>query len=304
MNRKRQGQGELILFPKTIDYYQIELTKLLEAESYGEAVRLLEFLVECRTDDGRTNEEWRTLRDWLKTEFPLASERGEAEQDDVPPGEEELLRRRVAEKSAADKQYVNRLLASLAQATLDKQLLALDQLAYIEDEGIAPELLKRLHDSQLHPFVSFKLLQTLTRLGATGEATFARLGEIVTVELERTPLSPEQFPEPLPFVSERAHQIAEVDDPTVSYFAKQTWEEFLSYAYGTALYRDMLGMSEQELDVWASALHAAVAQAMYGSGNAEEWKDRYGITEMLLPGWDRAYESLSRFFRDCAGLHV
>ncbi|MCI3923585.1 hypothetical protein MO973_25500 [Paenibacillus sp. TRM 82003] len=281
------------------------MTKLLESEAYGEAVRLLEFLVDCKTDDGRANEEWRTLRDWLKSEFPRAAERTDNEAEDgEPQGEEDLLRRSVNEKTAHDKQYVNRLLASLSQATSDKQLLALDQLAYIDDESIVPELLKRLHDAQLHPFVSFKLLQTLARLGATGEATFARLGEIVTVELERTPLSSDRFPEPLPLVSERVHQVAEVDDPTVSYFAKQTWDEFLSYAYGTALYRDMLGMGDQELDIWASALHAAVAQAMYGSAEAEQLKDRYGITELLLPRWDRAYGALSRFFRDSAGLRV
>jgi hypothetical protein len=304
MNGKTQG--ELILFPKTIDYYQIELTKLLETEAYAEAVRMLEFLVECKTGDGRANEEWLTLLDWLSNEFPVTAKPGApaAEEDEQSAGEEELLRQHVTVKMSQDKQYVNRLLGSLQHASMDKQMLALEQLAFVEDSGIAEELTRRLIDSQLHPFVSFKLLQTLARLGVTGELTFGKLGEIVTVEVERTPLGHEPFPEPLSSVWERVNQVAEVDDPTVSYFAQQTWQEFLTFAYGATVYRYLLASGEQELDVWACALHAAVAQAMYGSGNADELKDRYGITEMLIPDWERAYASLSRFFRDSAGLHV
>jgi hypothetical protein len=302
MNGKQQG--EVILFPKTIDYYQIELTKLLETEAYSEAIRLLEFLVDCKTGDGGTDEEWRTLLDWLRGEFPDAVPARGPDEEEVPVGEEELLRQHVCAKISQDKQYVNRLLGSLQHASMDKQMLALEQLAYTEGDGVAEELQRRLLDTQLHPFVSFKLLQTLSKLGVVGEVTFGKLGEIVTVDVERTPLSPDQFPEPLPWVSDRVQKTAETDDPTISYFAKQTWEEFLMYAYGASVYRDLLTIGEQELDIWASALHAAVAQAMYGSGIADELQDRYGITELLLPGWKRAYESLSGFFRDSAGLHV
>ena len=98
--------------------------------------------------------------------------------------------------------------------------------------------------------------------------------------------------------------MAEVDDPTIPVFAKQTWEEFLTYAYGTALYRGMHEMDEHALDVWASALHTAVAHAMYGGGVAEELQDRYGITESLLPAWEDAYSSLEKFFRDVSGVRV
>jgi hypothetical protein len=306
-----KSRGELILFPKTIDYYQIELTKLLEKEAYGEAIRTLEFLVECRTDDGRANEEWSTLLEWLRSEFPdaaRAADGGDPEDEaygnEPDVAEADLLRGRVTAKASRDKQYAKRLVESLSRGAPEAQLHALEQLGHLEDESVAGALLKKLAEPQLHPFVAFKLLQTLAKLGIEGEATFAKPGEIVTVDIERTPSGPDRFPEPLPFVSDRVREMAEIDDPTIPVFAKQTWEEFLTYAYGSALYRGMHEMDEPALDVWASALHTAVAHAMYGGDVAEELQDRYGITESLLPAWESAYAALAKFFRDVSGVRV
>lgn len=299
MNGK--SQGEVILFPKTIDYYQLELTKLLETEAYSEAVRLLSFLESCRTADPRINDEWKMLLHWLKTEFPESAQGQSEAEDGAPDGEEDLLRASVSAKASKDKQYANKLLEMLSYASVDKQLIALDQLAYVGDEGIAEGLKRRLHDAPLHPFVSFKLLQTLAKLGAAGEVTFGKLGEIVTVDIERTPLSPDQFPEPLPSVSDRVHANAETEDPTVSLFAKTTWEEFLSYIYGTSSYLELNGIGETELDIWASALHAVVAHTMYGLDSPEEIQDLYGITEPLLPAWQKCYQALSGYFQARGG---
>ena len=156
-----KSRGELILFPKTIDYYQIELTKLLEKEAYGEAIRTLEFLVECRTDDGRANEEWSTLLEWLRSEFPDAARAAGGDPDEDEPGdvaESDLLRGRVAAKASRDKQYAKRLVESLSRGAPEAQLHALEQLGHLEDESVAGALLKKLAEPQLHPFVAFKLL--------------------------------------------------------------------------------------------------------------------------------------------------
>ncbi|GJM79232.1 hypothetical protein HMSSN139_17280 [Paenibacillus sp. HMSSN-139] len=58
------------MFPKTLDYYQIELTRMLETERYGEAVELLQFLLQCQGEDPRHYEEWQALLDWLLGAFP------------------------------------------------------------------------------------------------------------------------------------------------------------------------------------------------------------------------------------------
>lgn len=296
-------QGEIILFPKTLDYYQIQLTKMLEAEAYGDAIRLLKFLLDCKTEDPRTDKEWATLLEWLRAQFPDAEdEQAEDESDD---GEDEMLRRTVNVKSTNDRMYVKRLLDAINDPSMDKQMLALDQLAYVDDPTVGEQLMHKLHSYSLHPFVVFKLLQTLSKLGVQGETTFGKLGEIITVDIERTPVGPEQFPSPLPEVSERVQQIAEVNDPTLSYFAQQTWQEFLSYCYGNSVYRELSELSEEQIDVWAAALHTTVAEAMYGNDvPGAEAADMYGITELLCPSWERACEQLRRFFRDGGGTTV
>ncbi|WP_199618423.1 hypothetical protein [Paenibacillus alkalitolerans] len=293
-------QGEVILFPKTLDYYQIQLTKMLEAEAYGDAIRLLRFLLDCKTGDERTENEWSTLLEWLRNQFPDAEAEAERhETDEAEVGEEELLRRTVSAKSSNDRTYAKRLLDAIHHSSLDKQLLALDQLAYVEDPDIGRQLLQKLQGNALHPFVVFKLLQTLCKLGVQGEATFGKLGEIVTVDIEKTPLSSEYFPPPLPEVSERVQQFAEVIDPTLSYFANQTWREFLAYCYGNSLYRELTHMTEESVDVWAAALHLTVTEAMYGEdGTSSEVLDIYGITEMLVPPWEQACKALRRFFQE------
>ena len=54
-----------MLLPKTIDFYQIEITRMLETERYEEAIALLRFLAKCDSGDIRTNEEWLALLAWL-----------------------------------------------------------------------------------------------------------------------------------------------------------------------------------------------------------------------------------------------
>ena len=39
------------LFPNMLDHYQIQLTRMLEAEQFGEAKRLIRFLLGCRGQD-------------------------------------------------------------------------------------------------------------------------------------------------------------------------------------------------------------------------------------------------------------
>ena len=62
----RTRSSNIFLLPNTIDYYQFQITELLERERYGEAKELLKFLLDCRTSETETMEEWRALLDWLE----------------------------------------------------------------------------------------------------------------------------------------------------------------------------------------------------------------------------------------------
>jgi len=302
---KAPGDGELILLPKTIEYYRAELAGLLQREAYGEAIALLRFLSGCKTEDRRIGEEWRRLLEWLCAEFPEAAEDPAADADDEP----ELLARRVSDKAAQDKHFSGKLLNMLSPGMpVDRQLAALEQIAHLPADaaaGAAEELRRRLGDVRLHPFVSFKMLQTLARLGVRGEATFVRLGGIVTGDIEPPPARPGHFPEPLPAVGRRVAAAAEALDPQIGEFAEQTWEEFLTYVYGTSLYRELLRTEEEaSLDAWACALHAAVEAALRGECRVEELLDRYAITAALRPSYERAYGAIAGFFREASGVLI
>jgi hypothetical protein len=53
-----------------LDHYQIQLTRMLEAEQYGEAKELLRFLLHVRGEEPRNYEEWENLLAWLDMAFP------------------------------------------------------------------------------------------------------------------------------------------------------------------------------------------------------------------------------------------
>ena len=81
---KEPSRNNVILFPKTHDYYQIELTRMLESERYGEAIALLQFLLTCDGEDARIREEGDALLQWLVSAFPEAER--DARELDIPEG--------------------------------------------------------------------------------------------------------------------------------------------------------------------------------------------------------------------------
>ena len=60
----------VILFPKTEQFYEDELTKLLRSEQYKEALDMLAFLLQFPNVDTNKSEQWEALRHWLLTMFP------------------------------------------------------------------------------------------------------------------------------------------------------------------------------------------------------------------------------------------
>src|SRR5690606_644728 len=118
----------VFLLPKTIDYYQEELTRMLETERFAEAVALLEYLLVCRSDDPVTEAEWQRLLDWLKTSFSI--EMGTAaEEEDEEVTESDLHKQRFYNKMAEDPGYVKKLLEIvLTHPDLEKKMLAIEQL--------------------------------------------------------------------------------------------------------------------------------------------------------------------------------
>ncbi|WP_127586212.1 HEAT repeat domain-containing protein [Paenibacillus koleovorans] len=312
------AESKLILFPKTIDYYQIELTRMLETERYQEAMQVLRFLLECRHDDDSVKQEWGSLLEWLETTFPESlsqSEIGARRQNGLDPDESrellfgdlgdpdsedeqelDFLKRKVRLKSAEDTQYGARLLEGLLQTdSPDKQLLALEQLQHADYARTRPKLAEWLQTSHVHPVVQFKALQVLRQLGEKSLLTMHKLGQTIDVRVEETPLSYEEFPPQVNAIRERVQEANEVNQPALAYFVEQTWNDFLAFIYGTSIYKEMLDMDADSLDIWSAALHHMLQETMFAKSDERETRDMFGIADKQVKAWQKACQVMKLF---------
>lgn len=292
---EQREKGAVILLPQTVDYYQMQLTRMLEDEQYGEAMELLRFLLQCRPDDPRTAEEWNMLLEWIESEFSRTKET--AEDEDLPGDETELLKAHVAGKASQDRRYGQKLMHMLAESpSVEKQLLALEQLAYIDDRSLDRPLVEWIRRRNLHPLVQFKGLQTLKQRGFTAPVQVFKEGEKVLIDPDEVPVSWEDFPRLVQQVAVLVEERCEVQAPGLAYFAVQLWKEFLAFAFGTKIYQELVKMQEEDADVWASALHIMADRLLGGEADPEAVMLLYGLTDNDRNILDRICKTLAGMF--------
>lgn len=278
-------RDQVYLLPNTIDYYQEQLTRLLEAERFGEAREMLAFLLECKTDDAVTRGEWRQLYDWLVSTFgesaPEPEKNGEPDEDlNEEASERELRKQRLDAKMAEDPDYVNKLLDIVkSHGDLEKKTLAVEQLALADHPEINAALVRFLETADLHPLLQFKVLQTLRMRGADGTVSFRRGGETVKVAIADTPLALHQYPEPIRAVPELVKLASEQTEPGLAVFAEAVWLEFLACVYGTKLYRGIADMPAKGSAIWAAGLHEFMILSMTGDDPDEPLLPLYNLKE-------------------------
>ncbi len=282
----------VVLFPKTIEYYQLKLTRMLENEQYREAHELLSFLIKCQGDDRQTQEEWKALYDWLNDNVIHAGVYDEEELTEL-----DIYREQVQSKADQNHAYTKKLLDILLQETssMEQKMLALDQLTYIDHQQINDILKRWLTTVELHPLIQYKVLQTLKIRGVTGEVNLSKCGEQAEVEISHTPLDISEFPDRIMLVKQRVERISEVQHPALSYFAEQTWKDFLHYIYGTSIYDQLLTEDEAGIDTWAAALHFTAVESMIGHAEEEEILEAYGVTQAMLFRFEQACVIIKRF---------
>lgn len=296
-----QHKDNLVLFPKTLDYYQIQLTKMLESERYGDAKALLEFLLQCRGEAERHHTEWQALLGWLDAAFPeaaygIAPNGFAVEDDEEDEQEEDWLKRKVQGRAQSDADYIPKLLASLYNVDdPEQQLLSLGQLMHVEHPDIENALKQWLAREPYLPSIQFKALQALRKQGCTGPVSLWRDGENLTVDAGDTPMSFSEFPPGVHQVLDRVHQAAEVSDPTLSYFAEEMWKECVQSAYGTSTYRSMIDDADSASDLWAAALHQLLLEKLQGKLNDEWIREQYGITAELRFRYEQALRWLRQY---------
>ncbi|WP_270164694.1 hypothetical protein [Paenibacillus sp. SYP-B4298] len=273
----------MYLFPKMLDHYQIQLTRMLEAEQYGEARELLQFLLQCRGEDARNYEEWTNLLNWLEMAFPSGMESTDTQDD------EEELRHQALGAGPQDEAYIRQVLYIMKHhPMIDQQMLALERAALLQHPQIDEEIVNWLSAAPLHPVLQFKALQCLRRRGVSGVIHLTRMSEEVELEIGDTPLSLEQFPPAVIQVLERVEQVTETSDPTLPHFAREMWKECLQFVYGTSMYSWLLRDDADMLDCFAAALHQSVLLAAYGMADDDELRDTYGITQALRFRYEQA----------------
>ncbi|RKN83883.1 hypothetical protein D7M11_16990 [Paenibacillus ginsengarvi] len=272
----------VVLFPNSIEYYQKELTKLLEGERYAEAADMLRFLLQCQSDDPQYKEEWQSLLKWLNDAFPETAvpaagkkprhSEGDGDedqdQDDEPENEGELFKRHVQLKTANDSKYAEKLLDMLSpRSPADKQLLALEQLAHVDRRVVAQPLRQWLTESRLHPLVQFRGLQVLRQIGESGLIQVQKLGQTLTLDIRQTPLRYEQFPDRIRDVLVRCRERMEAEGPGLLDMAECVWRDFIGFLYGTTVYEELLRLEGTGGDVWAAALHYTVQETLFGGAD-------------------------------------
>nr|WP_249435723.1 hypothetical protein [Paenibacillus sp. Marseille-Q4541] len=273
---------------------------MLENERYVEAINLLEFLLQCQGQEQRNYDEWAALLEWLRAAFPQYinsdDDNPALEEEDLIESEEDLARQNARNKLAEDGEYANKLLSTVMEEPLSEQtMLALDQLAYVDVPNVDASLKNWLEKSKLHPLLQFRVLQTLRKRGAQMTVTLQRGTENVEVEVETVPLKPDDFPHSVIRILELVAEQTEVHEPTLFYFAQELWSQYIMAVFGTSDYRSMLEGDDSMLDMWAAALHAAVAESLGGSHNEEEIRTLYGITSEVRFRFEQAYRSIKQF---------
>ncbi|MFD2384034.1 hypothetical protein ACFSWD_23485 [Paenibacillus xanthanilyticus] len=282
-----------------LDQYQVQLTRMLESERYGEAKSLLRFLMQCQGEDKRHYEEWSNLLSWLEMAFPGPdSGYGALQGDPWPDTEadeetEDSLRRQTIAPVQQDQAYVEQVLYIMQHhPVVDQQILALERAAHLDHPDVDETIIHWLTKQELHPALQFKALQCLRRRGVTGRVMLERLGETVDLEIERTPLSMEDFPDVAARIVERVESVTEVMDSTMPHFARELWKETLQCLYGTSAYERMAADDDETVDCYAGALHQTLELSLYGRSEDDQVRDTYGITDALRFRYEQACRTL------------
>ncbi|CAH1204130.1 hypothetical protein PAECIP111893_02152 [Paenibacillus plantiphilus] len=288
------------MFPRMLDQYQIQLTRLLEAEQYSEAKQLLLFLLQCQGEDKRHYEEWGNLLTWLEMAFPShegdnrsfgSLEQAKLKNEHEEENEDELRKQALA-SDRHDDEYVAQVLYIMQHHPIaDQQILALERAAHLDNAIVDETILSWLDGSDFHPALQFKALQCLRRRGHTGHISMNRIGEQVELELEATPLSMDDFPPVVTKVVERVESITEVMDATMPHFARELWKECIQCFYGTSAY-DRMKDDDETIDCYAAALHQSLELTLYGRADDDDIRDTYGITDSLRFRYEQACRTL------------
>lgn len=285
------NRENVVLLPKTREYYQVQLTRLLEKEDYVQAQELLRFLLSCQTEDESDRGEWESLLHWLDNHLDSISFES-TEEEEVT--EAELTSLHLNEKAERDERFVRQLLGALYEDTgLEQKLLSLEQLAYLKTPAHLSELVADWIESKpQHPLVQFKTLQMLKQRGFNKELLLKRNDRVYRYLVQDTPIAMDEYPSAVKAVPERVREVCEVMNPSLAYFAEQAWSQFIAAVYGNELYDQLVQATDAGIGIWAAALHQAAVDAMTGDSRTGEIRSYYHVRDEEIFQWEHVYRAI------------
>ncbi len=299
MNNSREKSARngvnVVLLPKTREYYQVQLTRLLEKEAYTEAQELLRFLLSCETEDSEERGEWETLLQWLENHLesiPAA----DAEEEEV--SEAELTSKHLNEKAERDDRFVRQLLGALYDDSgIEQKLLSLEQLTHLHTpDNLSDIVADWLESKSQHPLVQFKALQMLKQRGIDRVLLLKRGKREYRCSVKDTPTAPDEFPFAVQEVPDRVREVCEVMNPSLAYFAEQAWSQFVAAVYGSEIYEEIAESTADDVRIWAAALHQAAVDAMAADSRPSEIRSYYQVIDEEVFQWEQVYRAIIETF--------
>lgn len=277
-----------------LDQYQIQLTQYLEKEQYEEAKELLRFLLQCQGEERQHAIEWGSLLSWLEQAFPSTDYVDELDQaEDL---EREFRRAALGDYGSTTSSEASNKIMSLLHSNVstEQHMLALERAEFVEAGELDDQLIAWLETTPMHPALQYKALQTLKKRGVIGVVSIQRLDEQVELDIEATPLTMNDYPDPVQAILDKAVSMLESLDVTMPILVTELWIECLQCLYGTRGYRWMLEEAPYIEDCFAAGLHTTIQLVVYGHAVDDDIREIYGITDE----YRFRYEQASRMIRE------
>lgn len=284
--------------PKTIEYYETQLTEFLMSERYEQAAEVLRLLQHASGVDAGKRQQWAEMLTWMEMMFPeLLFHSGASDSDDQKFSEEELRYQTLSDKISQQNIKPGHLLESLrATDSPDEQLVMLERLSYSADPEAVTGIRGWLTERERNPLLQFKALQALKRLGDEEQLQLNRFGDRMLVCPADTPSEAGEIPPGIVRVFQLVKSVSDSTQPVIGDFSAQMMWDFIAISFGTSLYNEMAQAEEGQMKVWASALHVFLETHVFGGSVPDQIWEIYDVSSEQMDEWEHVYRQIECFF--------
>lgn len=97
------------------------------------------------------------------------------------------------------------------------------------------------------------------------------------VDMEDIPSNFDDYPRTIQEILYKVKEVCEVHEPSLYYIVEQLWKEWLAFIFGTHVFDELMKVQEEEVPIWAAALHYTASKWVSEIEPMEEIMTYYGI---------------------------